>query len=105
TLDQASTGNVDAAIRLLESNNRLPDKDLLYYLELGMLQRLAYRYPESQKSWSAANLRLQSQSAFDSISGLAGTAASYVVNDKLKPYLGHDYEKVMLLTYMALNYL
>ena len=36
---------------------------------------------------------------------LAGTAASYVVNDKLRPYVGHDYEKVMLLTYMALNYL
>ena len=105
TLDQASTGNVDAAIRLLESNNRLPDKDLLYYLELGMLQRLAYRYPESQKSWSTANQRLQTQSAIDSIAGLAGTAASYVVNDKLKTYAGHDYERVMLLTYMALNYL
>jgi len=105
TLDQASAGNVDAAIRLLESNNRLPDKDLLYYLELGMLQRLAQRYPESQKSWSTASHRLQTQSAIDSIAGLAGTAASYAVNDKLKPYVGHDYEKVMLLTYMALNYL
>lgn len=105
TLDQASRGNIDAAIRMIESNNPLPDKDLLYYLELGMLQRLAYRYSESQKSWLAANQRLQSQSALDTISGLAGTAASYVVNDKLKPYLGHDYEKVMLLTYMALNYL
>jgi len=105
TLDRASTGNVDAAIRLLESNNRLPDKDLLYYLELGMLQRLAERYPESQKSWAAANQRLQTQSMLDSVSGLAGTAASYVVNDKLKPYVSHDYEKVMLLTYMAMNYL
>ena len=105
TLDRASTGNVDAAIRLLESNNRLPDKDLLYYLELGMLQRLAQRYPESQKSWSAANQRLQTQSLIDSVSGLAGTAASFVVNDKLKTYAGHDYERVMLLTYMALNYL
>ena len=105
TLDRASTGNVDAAIRLLESNNRLPDKDLLYYLELGMLQRLAQRYPESQKSWSMANQRLQTQSLIDSVSGLAGTAASFLVNDKLKTYVGHDYEKVMLLTYMALNHL
>jgi len=105
TLDRASTGNVDAAIRLLESNNRMPDKDLLYYLELGMLQRLAQRYPESQKSWAAANQRLQLQSAIDSVATLAGTAASYVVNDKLKPYVVHDYERVMLLTYMALNHL
>lgn len=105
TLDRAATGNVDAAIRLLESNNRLPDKDLLYYLELGMLQRLAERYPESQKSWAAANQRLLTQSIIDSVSGLAGTAASYVVNDKLKPYVGHDYERVMLLTYVTMNYL
>ena len=105
TLDRAATGNVDDAIRLLESNNRLPDKDLLYYLELGMLQRLAERYPESQKSWQAANQRLQTQSMLDSVSGLAGSAASYVLNDKLKPYVSHDYEKVMLLTYMAMNHL
>ena len=105
TLDRAATGNVDGAIRLLESNNRLPDKDLLYYLELGMLLRLAERYPESQKSWQAANQRLQTQSMLDSVSGLAGSAASYVLNDKLKPYVSHDYEKVMLLTYMAMNHL
>ena len=30
--------------------------------------------------------------------------SSYVVNDKLRAYAGHDYEKVMLLTYMALNH-
>jgi hypothetical protein len=105
TLDRASTGNVDAAIRLLESNNRLPDKDLLYYLELGMLQRLAYRYPESQKAWAVANQRLQTQALLDSVGAVAGTAASYVLNDKLKPYVSHDYEKVMLLTYIALNHL
>ena len=58
-LDQASGGNVDAAIGILESNNRFADKDLLYYLELGMLQRLADRYPESQKSWGSANERVQ----------------------------------------------
>src|SRR4051812_24021191 len=61
TLDQASAGNVDSAIRILESNNRLPDKDLLFYLELGMLQRLGNRYPESQKSWMSANERIQSR--------------------------------------------
>jgi hypothetical protein len=43
TLDHAASGDVDGAIRLLESNNRLPDKDLLFYLELGMLQRLGNR--------------------------------------------------------------
>ena len=35
---------------------------------------------------------------------MSGTS-SYVLNDKLRAYQGHDYERVMLLTYMALNHL
>ena len=107
TLDQASAGNVDKAIDILESNNRSPDKDLLYYLELGMLQRLADRYPESQKSWRSANERVQiwEQTARLDPSKLLPGAASYLINDRLRPYEGHDYEKVMLLTYIALNHL
>jgi hypothetical protein len=104
-VDQASSGNVEAAIRILESNNQSAKKDLLYDLELGMLQRLANRYSESQKVWMSANERVHSQPLLADVSNLAGTAASYLVNDKLRPYAGHDYEKVMLLTYMALNHL
>ncbi|HEX5766663.1 MAG TPA: hypothetical protein VFX94_00390, partial [Burkholderiales bacterium] len=63
TLERASSGAVDEAIRLLESNNTKGDKDLLYYLELGMLQRLAGRYPESQKAWKSAAARIEAQSA------------------------------------------
>jgi hypothetical protein len=107
TLVQASGGNVDGAIRILESNNRLPDKDLLYYLELGMLQRLGSRYQESQKAWIAANQRIQIQehSMLANASTLVRGTSSYLVNDKLRPYAGHDYEKVLLLTYIALNHL
>src|SRR5712671_2277251 len=106
TLDQASSGNLDGAIRTLESNNRLPDKDLLYYLELGMLQRLGSRYQESQQSWAAASARVQlEQSVLADASSLVRGASSYLVNDKLRRYEGHDYEKVMLLTHIALNYL
>jgi len=106
TLDQASSGNLDGAIRTLESNNRLPDKDLLYYLELGMLQRLGSRYQESQQSWAAASARVQlEQSVLADASSLVRGASSYLVNDKLRRYEGHDYERVMLLTHIALNYL
>ena len=104
-LDYAQRGNVDGAIKTLESNNLLPDKDLLYHLELGMLQRLGNRYEESQKAWTAANARIQLRDQIDQIASLMRGASSYVLNDKLRTYEGHDYEKVMLLTYMALNYL
>ncbi|HJT62730.1 MAG TPA: hypothetical protein VJ797_13750 [Burkholderiales bacterium] len=106
-LEQASGGNVEGAIRLLESNNRLPDKDLLYYMELGMLQRLGSRYDESQKAWMAAEARMAASSgdAFAMLANLASSASSYLLNDKLRAYQGYDYERVMLLTYMALNHL
>ena len=106
-LEQASGGNVEGAIRLLESNNRLPDKDLLYYMELGMLQRLGSRYDESQKAWMAAEARMAASGgdAFAELANLVGSASSYLLNDKLRAYQGYDYERVMLLTYMALNHL
>jgi hypothetical protein len=107
TLDRASSGAIDDAIRLLESNNRQRDKDLLYHLELGMLQRLGGRYEESQKAWKSAAARIQAESAggLAEVSSFVRGVSSYVISDKLRTYPGHDYEKVMLLTYMALNHL
>lgn len=107
TLERASAGAVDDAIRLLESNNRKTDKDLLYYLELGMLQRLGGRYEESQKAWKAANARIEAAGAggLAEVSSFMRGVAAYTISDKLRAYPGHDYEKVMLLTYMALNHL
>jgi len=106
-LEQASSGNVDGAIRLLQSNNRLPDKDLLYFMELGMLERLGSRYEESQKAWMAAEARIEAANSdgFAELASLASNASSFVLNDKMRVYQGHDYERVMLLTYMALNHL
>ena len=106
TLEQASLGGVDGAIRLLDANN--PDrKNLLYQLELGMLQRLGNRYDESQKAWLAASegiLAARSTGPLD-IARLSGAAGSYMISDKLRPYEPHDYEQVMLLTYISLNHL
>jgi hypothetical protein len=101
TLDRATAGSpegaIQGAIALLEANNRSSDKDLLYYLELGMLQRLGGRYEESQKAWMAANTRVEDE-------GFVRGIASYVINDRVRTYVGYDYEKTMLLTYMALNH-
>jgi hypothetical protein len=101
TVNQAAAGNLDAALAHLEASNKA-NKDLLYYFELGMLERMRARYDESQKAWSAARERLElRQTAAD----LVRNASSYVVSDKMRTYEPHDYEKVMLTTYMALNYL
>lgn len=107
TLQQASLGNVDGAIQRLEASNRTPAKDVLYYFELGMLQRLGRRYAESEKAWLTAQGIIEAR---ESSTLAAGTdalfaASSYLLSDKMRTYEVHDYEKVMLLTYIALDHL
>jgi len=106
TLSQASLGDVDGAIKRLQANNPQAEKDLLYYFELGMLQRLKNRYDESQQTWASAQKRIESsKDTATAGADLLRSASSYVLSDKVRVYEAHDYEKVMLLTYMALNYL
>jgi len=107
SLQQASLGNVDGAIQRLEASNRTPAKDVLYYFELGMLQRLGRRYAESEKAWLTAQGIIEAR---ESSTLAAGTdallaASSYVLSDRMRTYEVHDYEKVMLLTYIALDHL
>lgn len=107
TINLTAAGNVDGAIKRLERNNQLGTKDLLYYLELGELQRLNHRYDESQKAWMAADAHVQAweKTALANPEKLLGRVASVVLNDKSMPYEGHDYEKVMLTTRLALDHL
>ena len=107
TISLAAAGNVDGAIKQLERNNKRRTKDLLYYLELGELQRLNHRYDESQKAWMAADARVQAweKTALANPEKLLGGVSSVLLNDKATPYQGHDYEKVMLTTRLALDHL
>ena len=107
TINLAAAGNVDGAIKRLEGNNKLGRKDLLYYLELGELQRLDHRYDESEKAWLAADAHVQAweKTALTNPEKLLGGVTSVVLNDKTIPYEGHDYEKVMLTTRLALDHL
>lgn len=107
TINLAAAGNVDGAIKQLEGNNKRRTKDLLYYLELGELQRLNHRYDESQNAWMAADARVQAweKTALANPEKLLGGVSSVLLNDKATPYEGHDYEKVMLTTRLALDHL
>jgi hypothetical protein len=107
TLQQASMGNVDGAIRRLEANTRGSGKDVLYYFELGMLQRLGRRYEESDKAWLTAQALIEARERSTLAAGSDAllAASSYLISDKMRTYEVHDYEKVMLLTYIALNHL
>jgi hypothetical protein len=105
TIGLAAAGKPGAAAAAMEKKKG--KHDLLYYLELGELQRLDGRVEDSQKTWRTADGTVQAWEETAKVNpekALAG-AAGFVVNDKLAPYEGHDYEKVMLSTRMALNHL
>jgi hypothetical protein len=107
TLSRAASGRVDAAIRELERDNKRKDRDLLFFLELGELKRLKTDYLGSQAAWFMAEQRVLGWEAAARAdpARVAGAAVSYVLNDKSRPYEGHDYEKVMLTTRIAMNHL
>jgi hypothetical protein len=109
TLSRAASGQIDAAIRELERDNKGKDedRDLLFFLELGELKRLKTDYPGSQAAWLTAEQRVLEWEAAAKAdpARISGAALSYVLNDKLRAYEGHDYEKVMLTTRVAMNHL
>jgi len=98
-------GQVDRAVQVLQSGRRRSDTALLYYLELGELERLQASYRASQNAWAVADQQVQRWEAGVDAAAAAGFAASWVINDKVRPYEGHDYEKVLLTTRMAMNFL
>jgi hypothetical protein len=107
TLSLAAAGKVDVAIRTLEKNNKKDGKDILYYFELGELERLRAHYSQSQAAWRTADARVLAweEAARADPARVSGAALSYILSDKLRPYEGHDYEKVMLTTRLAMNHL
>lgn len=107
TNQQLAAGNVDAALTLLESNNKGESKDLLYYFEKGELLRSKGDLKASQDAWRAADsvvFQWEEAVKLDTEKYLS-QFGSYLVNDKVRRYEGYDYEKVMLTTQMALNLL
>lgn len=107
TNQQLVAGNVDAALALLESNNKSDVKDLLYYFEKGELLRSKGDLQGSQQAWRVADgvvFEWEEAVKLDTEKYLS-QFASYLDNDKVRRYQGYDYEKVMLTTQMALNLL
>ena len=107
TNQQLASGNVDAALTLLEKNNTGEDKDLLYYFEKGELLRAKGDLSGSQNAWTSADQvvgKWEDAVKLDTAKYVA-QFGSFLVNDKVRRYEGYDYEKVMLTTQMALNLL
>jgi hypothetical protein len=107
TVDLVAQGQVSQAIQQLDSNNKSSDKDLLYYFEKGTLQRFDNKYKDSVTTWLLADHLVNEweNEAKIRAGAILESIGSVTLNDKTRRYDGHDYEKVMLSTQLALDHL
>lgn len=107
TINLVGQGQVDQALTQHESNNTGGDFDLLYYLERGELLRLKNQYKDSAAAWMLADQKVNEweNEAKIRAGAVLENAGAVMINDKTRRYDGHDYEKVMLSTQLALDHL
>lgn len=90
-----------AALRVLERQLHLPNDQVVYLLNKGMLLRMTGDLKASTEAFETAKRRID---AFYAAS-LTEQAASFIINDATRSYSGEPYEQVLLHVYLALNYL
>jgi len=89
------------AIKELESSEKAFGKKnrLLYLLNMGALQHYAGNFEESNRFFQEAYDLADELYTKSITTEIAGT-----VSPNVRPYYGEDYERVMISTFMALNY-
>ncbi|GHU11121.1 hypothetical protein AGMMS50225_15960 [Betaproteobacteria bacterium] len=132
TLQRLNSGEVDAALSNLESNNAsifsssgdapkdqdgepteqtqldsVLGKDILYYFEKGELLKLKNDYAGSRDAWLVADeiVRVWEDEYRTNPTKVIGEVGAYLVSDRVRRYDGQDYEKVFLSTKLALDHI
>ncbi|MGE4232791.1 MAG: COG3014 family protein [Bacteriovoracia bacterium] len=96
------SGNYSEAASKLEKGAKEDGVDqLVYLLDRATALHFAGRYDESIKDFQLAD-RISEIKDYTSIST---EAATLVTNERIKPYTGEDFERVLISQYLALNYL
>ena len=85
------------------SKSKNPKKeDLLWTLQLGTLERLRKNHRESNNYFDRSEEMLN---FFDYQNAAADSVAAIAVNENIIPYLGEEYDGIMVNTYKALNFM
>ena len=85
------------------SKSKNPKKeDLLWTLQLGTLERLRQNHLESNNYFDRSEEMLN---FFDYQNTAADSIAAIAVNENVVPYLGEEYDGIMVNTYKALNFM
>ncbi len=106
TMAAASQGNLDSALRQIDSHTAGANQaDLLLNLEKGELLRIGARYRDSLSAFELADRKVTAweETAKSNPAMLMGQVSAIFTGDAARAYEGQDYEKVMLTTRMALD--
>jgi hypothetical protein len=90
----------DAALSDLKSDSSSKDR-VLYYLNKGMILRMERNFTASNIAFELAKKDIDSLYA----TSVTESVLSVTVNDTTVSYSGADYERMLLHSYMSLNYL
>ncbi len=86
----------------INNNDKPKGEDLLWALQLGSLARIDKDYSQSVKYFDQAEQMLN---FFDYQNEALDSAASVAVNENIVPYVGEEYDGIMLNTYKGLSFM
>lgn len=106
-LEKFESGSFDASYEDLEKRARKGTARLAYLLEAATVLHTKGDLEESNRVFSASEalIRTYDERAVISLSDTAAKGASLVLNEKTIPYEGEPFEKVLIHSYKALNFL
>lgn len=100
------SSNFSRAIKLAQSGiskSKNPKKeDLLWSLQLGSIERLNKNYSQSNEYFDQSEKMLN---FFDYQNKTVDSAAAIATNENIIPYVGEEYDGIMVNTYKALNFM
>ena len=107
TRDSVLQGDLDKSAALisdLSEKNKGGDDEILYLLEEGSIKRLNRNYTGSIKSFDMAD-RLIDENVLKADVSVSEEAGAMLTNQTFTEYKGYDYDRIMMNTYKAINYL
>jgi uncharacterized protein len=102
-----SQGRFEDALTVFPEKSAKGKNEVLVRLERGVLLQNMGRYDESAKEFELADTRIRDYEDKAVISATRTTSqiGSLILNEKVRPYEGEDFEKILIHAFDAVNYL
>ena len=104
--DYLNSSNLENSIQIAQSeigkSKNPKGEDLLWSMQLGCLERIKQNYRQSNDYFDKSEKML---SFFDYQNETTDSVAAIAVSDNIIPYLGEEYDGIMVNTYKALNFM